>query len=148
MNKSMFIGRICQDPQLTETFNGTQICRFTLAVKRDYSTKNEADFVNFTAFKSNAKYIGSYGKQGMLVYVESKFQTFTKNGNEPAQKPENGYNFVVDKFEILSTKEEMKRYNNREEVESVPTQRKPKMQAYDDNELTPLDSADYSNIPF
>ena len=145
MNDSNFIGRIVADPELKETASGVAICRFSLAVKRDYTNKNEADFPNFVAFKSNAKYISSYAKKGMLCRVRASFQTFVKNGNDPAQKPENGYNFVVDKFEILSTKEEMKRYNNKEEVESVP-QRKPKMQAYEDNEPTPFDSD--TMIPF
>lgn len=141
----MFIGRLTADATLTETSNGTQICRFSLAVKRDFTTKNEADFIDFVAFKQNADYISKCGKKGMLVYVEGRLQTFTKNGTEPAQKPEKGFNIAVDKFEILSTKEEMKRYNNREEVESVP-QRKPKMQAYEDNEPTPFDSD--LQIPF
>lgn len=146
MNEANFIGRIVADPELKESANGVPMCRFSLAVKREFGDKNQADFPNLIAFKSNAKYISSYAKQGMLCRVRCSFQTFTKNGNEPAQKPENGYNFVVDKFEILSTKEEMKRYNNREEVESVPIQRKPKMQAQEDIDLPKFD--DDTMIPF
>lgn len=147
MNESNFIGRIVADPELKETLNGVPMCRFSLAVKRDYTTKNEADYPNLIAYKQLAKYISSYGKQGMLCRVRCSYQTFDKTDNGNNTKAEKVHQFVVDKFEILSTKEEMKRYNNREEVESVPTQRKQKMQAYDDNEPTPFDYSEQS-IPF
>lgn len=138
------VGRLSQDPRASETSNGIVRSNFSVAIKRKYSTKNEADFIDCTAYKKIAEFVNKYAKKGMLVEIEGEIQTFTKDDNLdfPAQK--RTY-VLVNSFEILSTKEEMKRYNNREEVESVP-QRKPKIQAYEDNEHTPFDIE--SSIPF
>lgn len=151
-NRCIFVGRVVSNPQLTETSNNTKVCRFALAVKRDFATgNNQADFIDFCAFKTTADYIGKYVKKGMLCYVEGRLQTFTKNGNEPAQKPEKGFNIAVDKFDILSTKEEMKNYHNREQVENRPTQNRQKPKSEEDNSgYTPFDDNDDLStlIPF
>lgn len=148
MNKCHFNGRIVSDPQLIETSNGNQMCKFTLAVKRKFaSTNNQADFINFVAWKSTAKYIAAYAKKGMLCGVSGELQTYTKNGTEKAERPEKGFNIIVEDFEILSTKEEMKRYYNKEEVESSPYQRKESQRIKEvvDDGMNPFD---FSAIPF
>lgn len=136
------VGRLSQDPRESTTANGIARSNFSVAVKRKYSTKNEADFIDCTAYKKIAEYVNKYAKKGMLVEIEGELQTFTKDDNPdlPAQKRTYVY---VNSFEILSTKEEMKRYNNREEVESAPTQRKPKMQVEEDDGINP-----FTDIPF
>lgn len=157
-NRCVFVGRLVKDPELFET-NNNVICRFTLAVKRDFPTgKNQADFINFSAFNRTAEYISGYGKKGMLCYAESRFQTFVKNGTDPAEKPENGYNFIVDKFEILSSKKELQEYNNKEEIGvspyfSTPPQKKQEEQKQvkrqEKIQVVPFsDDDDFDDIPF
>lgn len=134
-----------EDPQLTQSSNGKDMCKFSLAVKRKYTKENQADFISFIAFGSIAKYIAGYAKKGMLVGVGGSLQTFIKNGKEKAELPEKGFNIAVEDFEILSTKEEMKRYNNRDEMNNAPfQQRGAKVQ--EDNGDNPFDMD--LDIPF
>ena len=54
MNKVILIGNLTRDPELSETPNGVAVCRFSIAVSRDYSSSDgtrETEFLlNF--FKS------------------------------------------------------------------------------------------------
>lgn len=148
-NRCFFIGRLVQDPNIIDLSNGSQMVTFSLAVKRNYATvKNQADFVNFRAFNSpikNADFIGKYCKKGMQCYIESEFNTHTKDSQDPTQKAIKEKYFIVTKIEILSTKEDMKNYHNREQVENRPTQNRqssPKQE-----KLIPYDIDDLQ-IPF
>lgn len=153
-NRCFFIGRLVQDPNIIVLSNGS-MATFSLAVKRNYATvKNQADFVDFRAFNSpikNADFIGRYCKKGMQCYIESEFNTHTKDSQDPTQKAIKEKYFVVTKIEILSTKEEMKNYHNREQVENRPTQNRQKPKLEEDNSgYAPFDDTDdFTNfIPF
>lgn len=138
-NKSIFTGRISQEPQLKETSNGKAVCYFNLAVRKKYK-QNEAIYVKFVAFNQQAEYIGKYAKKGMLVEVESVFNLYTKPNTEP---PQQDWSFEVTDFEILSSKKEMEAYNNKSEVENLPNRRmqKPQQQLIED-------TTEYPDIPF
>lgn len=41
MNKVFLIGNLTRDPELTETSAGMQVCRFTIAVNRNYTQGGE-----------------------------------------------------------------------------------------------------------
>ena len=50
MNKVFLSGRLTKDPELTYTAgNGTAVCKFNLAVKRQFK-KDDTDFLNCIAF--------------------------------------------------------------------------------------------------
>ena len=47
------MGRMVRDPELKQSDNGTNICKFTIAINRDFKNQNgeyEADFINCTHF--------------------------------------------------------------------------------------------------
>ena len=51
MNKVFLIGNLTRDPELTETPNGVMVCRFSIAVSREYANADgnrETDFFNIT----------------------------------------------------------------------------------------------------
>ena len=51
MNKVILVGNLTRDPELTETPNGIAVCRFSIAVSRDYASSDgtrETDFFNIT----------------------------------------------------------------------------------------------------
>ena len=53
MNKVFLIGNLTRDPELTETANGTNICRFSIAVARNYNGSDgerKTDFFNVAAY--------------------------------------------------------------------------------------------------
>jgi len=49
MNKIMLIGNLTRDPEISTTPSGVSVCKFTLAVQRNFSNSEgvrEADFFN------------------------------------------------------------------------------------------------------
>ena len=51
MNKVYLIGNLTRDPESTETSSGVHVCRFAVAVNRNYTGADgnrETDFFNIT----------------------------------------------------------------------------------------------------
>ena len=87
MNKVMLIGRLTADPTVGTTANGTKYARFTLAVDRDYGTKEnrQTDFFDVTVWRNSAEFAEKYLHKGNLVATEGSVQvnTYTdKEGNK------------------------------------------------------------------
>ena len=74
MNQVVLIGRLCADPELRYTNNGTAVANFTLAVDRRFSKEKQADFINIVAWKAQAKNCAKYIAKGSQVAVEGRIQ--------------------------------------------------------------------------
>lgn len=72
MNKCIFTGRLCADPEFRQTQSGVAVCRFRIAVNRPYSKDKEqkADFINCTAWRNTAEFISRYFSKGSAIIVE------------------------------------------------------------------------------
>ena len=78
MNKVILVGNLTRDPELSETPSGVAVCRFAIAVSRDYANADgtrEADFFNITVWRSRAENCGKYLKKGSKVAVVGSLQT-------------------------------------------------------------------------
>lgn len=86
-NKSILMGRICNDLELKTTPNGISVLSFRIAVDRNYQTKGEekkTDFFNIVAWRTTAEFISKYFSKGKMILVEGELQTrqYTdKNGS-------------------------------------------------------------------
>ena len=71
MNKVFLIGNLTRDPELTETSSGVAICRFGIAVNRNYTSGGErqTDFFNCTAWRGLGENVARYAKKGNKVAV-------------------------------------------------------------------------------
>lgn len=71
MNKVFLIGNLTRDPELTETSSGVAICRFAIAVNRNYTSGGErqTDFFNCTAWRGLGENVARYAKKGNKVAV-------------------------------------------------------------------------------
>ena len=72
MNKVFLIGNITKDPELSETPNGTAVCKFDLAVNRDYENgegNRDTDFFKITVWRGRAESCGKYLKKGSKVAI-------------------------------------------------------------------------------
>ena len=51
INKVILMGRLCADPELRNTQSGIAVCRFRIAVNRQYSKSSDqkADFINIVS---------------------------------------------------------------------------------------------------
>lgn len=88
MNKCILVGNLTRDPELTQTTSGVSLCRFSIAVNRNYSNANgerEADFINIVTWRALAENCGKYLAKGRKVAVCGSIQTRTyddKDGNK------------------------------------------------------------------
>ena len=102
MNRVNLIGRTTKDVETRHTSNGTEIARFTLAVRRN---KDDADFITCKAFGKTAELIGKYVKKGDQIGVTGRIETGSYEGkNGKVYTTE----VVVDDFDLLSGKKEEK----------------------------------------
>lgn len=78
-NKVILIGNLTRDPELRVTPSGTSICKFGLAVNRNYTTQDgekreETTFVDIDAFGKPAEIISKYMAKGRPILVEGRLK--------------------------------------------------------------------------
>ena len=77
MNNVFLIGNLTRDPELTETASGVSICRFAIAVNRNYSGadgERKTDFFNITAWRGLGETVSRYAKKGNKVAVSGSIE--------------------------------------------------------------------------
>ena len=78
LNKAIIMGRLTRDPEIKKTQSGLSVCSFSVAVDRDIVDKStnqrEPDFINVTAWRTTADFVGKYFTKGSLIVVEGRIQ--------------------------------------------------------------------------
>lgn len=77
MNRVFLIGNLTRDPELTETSSGVSVCRFSIAVCRNYKNSDgeyDTDFFNCQAWRGIAESIARYVRKGNKVAVTGSLQ--------------------------------------------------------------------------
>lgn len=85
LNKVILIGRLTQDPELRYTQNGTPVAGFTLAVDRQFTTRQgerETDFINIVVWQKLAETCANHLGKGRLVAVEGRLQIRSYDDNQ------------------------------------------------------------------
>ena len=105
MNKVFLIGNLTKDPELASTSaNGIKVCRFTLAVSRNYSKdgNRETDFLPVVVWRAQAENCAKYLKKGSRAAVCGSIQTrsYVDKDNNTRYVTE----IVADEVQFLSTK--------------------------------------------
>lgn len=101
MNIVTMSGRLCKEPELRKTQNGTSCCSFTLAVKRP-KVKDTTDFHDCVVWQQGADYLCQYGHKGDLVIVSGPLTTrewTDKDGNK-----RKSVEVTCDSLELLPSK--------------------------------------------
>ena len=89
MNNFNGIGRITKDIEVRTTQSDIKTCQFSIAINRNYKNKNgeyETDFINCSAFRNTAEFIGKYFKKGNLVAITGRIQTRTYENEKKEKK--------------------------------------------------------------
>ncbi len=105
MNKAFLIGNLTRDPELTQTTNGIAVCRFSIAVQREFTNsegERDADFFNIVAWRNTAENCNKYLKKGSKVAIMGAIQ----NRSYDAQDGTKRYvtEIVADKVEFVGAK--------------------------------------------
>lgn len=126
MNKVILIGNLTRDPELTETPGGVAVCKFTIAVSREYADADgnrETDFFNITTWRGRAENCSKYLRKGNKVAIVGSLQTRSYEDKDGIKRTVT--EIVASEVEFLTPKQS-------EEAVSI-TRRE--MEQIDDNQL-------------
>lgn len=85
MNKASYIGNLTEDPELKSTSSGKSVCRFTLAVKRNYKDQSGeylSDFIPCVAWGNIGEIIAKYVKKGHKLGVTGRMESRKYNDRD------------------------------------------------------------------
>ncbi len=89
MNKVILMGRLTRDPDVryTQGENPTAIARYTIAVDRRFTRRDQADaqtadFIGIVAFGKSGEFAEKYFKKGTKVIVTGRIQTGSYTNKE------------------------------------------------------------------
>ena len=100
INKVVLLGRLTKDPELRYAAgSGTAVCRFTLAVSRQFK-KDETDFINCIAFNKQGEAIAQYVTKGRQLAVTGSIRTGSYDGQDGVKRYTT--DVVVESFEFIS----------------------------------------------
>lgn len=137
MNKVFLIGNLTRDPELTETAQGISLCRFSIAVNRNYGSSDserKTDFFNVVAWRGLGENVARYAKKGNKVAVSGSIELRNYEDNQGVKRT--GVDIVAQDVEFLTPKN-----SQGDGYDAAPAPQEKKraaLQAFDDD----------SDIPF
>ena len=89
LNRIVIMGRLTRDPELRRTQNGTAVTSFSVAVDRDFKSRESGekatDFIDVVAWRQTAEFVCQYFTKGRMAVVEGRLQIrdwTDKDGNK------------------------------------------------------------------
>lgn len=133
MNKVFLIGNLTRDPELSETNSGISVCRFGLAVNRQYASSDgerETDFFQVTAWRGTGENVARYCKKGHKVAVVGSIQMRSYEDREGVKRT--AVDIVAQDVEFLTQKA---RDDDGQYDDPAPRRQgaKPQLEAFDDD---------------
>ena len=78
LNHITIMGRLTRDPELRYTQSQTPVASFTLAVDRDFGSRNggekQTDFIDCVAWRQTAEFVSKYFTKGSMAVVSGRLQ--------------------------------------------------------------------------
>ena len=79
LNHIVIMGRLTRDPELRRTQSGVAVTTITVAVDRDYqsreSQEKQTDFIDVVAWRQTAEFVSKYFSRGKMIVVEGSLQS-------------------------------------------------------------------------
>lgn len=132
MNKVILIGNLTKDPELTEIPSGVAVCRFSIAVSRDYANADgtrETDFFNITVWRGRAENCGKYLKKGNKVAVIGSLQNRSYEDKDGIKRTVT--DIIASDVEFLTPKQS----SSDDEVVVASKERRVQLEEIDDNQI-------------
>jgi len=119
LNKTVLIGNLGQDPELTYTPSGTAVCKFSIAVAT-WKKDTAPDWFNIVSWNKLAETCGTYLKKGQKVAVEGRIVVNKYTAKDGSNRT--SYEIHINEMEMLSSKKEANEQDavNSDEVEEHP----------------------------
>ena len=78
LNHTTIMGRLTRDPELRYTQSQTPVASFTLAVARDFGSRDggekQTDFIDCVAWRQTAEFVSKYFTKGSMAVVSGRLQ--------------------------------------------------------------------------
>lgn len=78
LNEIILMGRLTRDPELRYTASNTPVASFSLAVDRDFKSKEggekETDFIDCVAWRQTGEFVSKYFQKGSMAAVKGRLQ--------------------------------------------------------------------------
>jgi single-strand DNA-binding protein len=100
-NRAILIGRLCADPEMRTTPEGTNVTTIRLAVNRAHN-RDKADFIAVVAWRNTAEFICNYFKKGSAIGVEGVIQTREYTDKEGVKRT--AFEVVADRAFFVESK--------------------------------------------
>ncbi|PTG53069.1 single-stranded DNA-binding protein [Staphylococcus chromogenes] len=85
LNRVVLVGRLTKDPEFRTTPSGVDVSTFTLAVNRNFKSKDgeqQADFINCVVFRKQAENVKNFLSKGSLAGVDGRMQSRSYENKE------------------------------------------------------------------
>ena len=89
LNHITIMGRLTRDPELRRTGSGIAVASFTVAVDRDFGSRDggerETDFIDCVAWRQTGEFVSKYFTKGSMIVVSGRLQIRSwtdKDGNK------------------------------------------------------------------
>lgn len=108
LNRVILMGRLTRDPDFKQTQSGVAICKFSVAVERQFKDSKTGerltDFLDCTAFRGTAEFISRYFSKGNMILVEGNIQNNNYTDNNGVKHYTN--NIMVENVSFCGGKNE------------------------------------------
>lgn len=78
LNHIVLMGRLTRDPELRSTQSGTSVASFSLAVDRDFASREsgerQTDFIDIVAWRQTGEFVSKYFQKGSMAVVSGRLQ--------------------------------------------------------------------------
>lgn len=75
VNRTILQGRLCADPELRRTQNGTAVCSFRVAWSETVKERETKLFLSCIAWQNTAEMVSKYFQKGKEIVVEGRLST-------------------------------------------------------------------------
>lgn len=108
LNKVIIMGRLTKDPDFKQTQSGIAMCKFSVAVERQFKDKmtgeRQTDFLDCTAFRGTAEFVSRYFSKGNMILVEGNIQNNNYTDNNGVKHY--SHNIMVENVSFCGGKNE------------------------------------------
>lgn len=106
MQRFICVGNLSKDPETGETPSGVSVCKFSIAINRDFTKEDgtrDVDFFNVIAWRSIGENCGKFLKKGSKVAIVGKLQNRSYESKDGTKR--NVTEIIAEQVEFLTPKQ-------------------------------------------
>ena len=106
MQRFICVGNLSKEPETGETPSGVSVCKFSIAINRDFTKEDgtrDVDFFNVIAWRSIGENCGKFLKKGSKVAIVGKLQNRSYEAKDGTKR--NVTEIIAEQVEFLTPKQ-------------------------------------------